>query len=105
MENYLQYGALGLLAIVLIALGAFAREYIKVSGKHREENDKFFRATVDRANSRHDVHMSAWQEMAALAVKAQSATGDAVKDVLRELEDHERASDDRHDKVIQAIKD
>ena len=83
MEQWLQYGAFGLLAVVLGA-----------AGKYFYERDKkqatFVQGLAETAMSQQSAHTKAWYEMASLMVTAQVTDADQLKQLREKIEEHKR---------------
>lgn len=72
VAGFLQYGAFGLLALVLVAVGVWFRDYSKKQQQIVCEQANFTRELAKRALASHDEHMSQWREMTHATLKAQA---------------------------------
>ena len=97
--DLLQYGALGLLALVLGAGGAILREYLKGVTKAKAESDVFIRQLVASALETQKENITTLQNL-------NTETTEAIKNVTAGLavlqttmEHHEKAADGRHKKT------
>ena len=88
--DLLQYGALGLLALVLSAGGAILREYLKGVTKARAESDVFIRELVASALETQKENIAALQSLNAETTKAikEITAGRAVLQTA--MEHHEK---------------
>jgi len=72
VANFLQYGAFGLLALVLVAVGVWFRDYSKKQQSIACEQQAFTRKLAERALASQDEHMEQWREMTHATLKAQA---------------------------------
>jgi hypothetical protein len=61
--GFLQYGAFGLLALVLVAVGVWFRGYSEKQQQIAGEQQAFVRKLAERALASQDEHMEQWREM------------------------------------------
>jgi len=71
VAGFLQYGAFGLLALVLGAIGIWFRDYSKKQQAIACEQQTFVRELAKRALASQDEHMAQWREMTRAMLKSQ----------------------------------
>lgn len=71
VSNFLQYGAFGLLSLVLIAVGVWFRDYSKKQQEIACEQQAFVRELAKRALASQDEHLEQWREMTRATLEAQ----------------------------------
>lgn len=71
IAGFLQYGAFGLLALVLVAIGIWFRDYSKKQQQIACEQANFTRELAKRALASQDEHMTQWREMTRAMLKSQ----------------------------------
>ena len=98
MDTALQYGAMGLLALVLSGLAIGLREYMRRAEASRGQADEFIRQLAERAMASQDEHIAAWREMPRQSLEAQSQTAEALARLLVLMEEHERRASQRQGK-------
>lgn len=91
-SDWLQYGALGLLAILIVIVG----RYIK-------DRDRFMQDMISRAEAKDEARIRAWQEMLRLAIETQSKTSDAMNSVCVRLDVIDERSTNRHKELMYMI--
>lgn len=72
MAGFLQYGAFGLLALVLFAVGVWFKDYSKKQQAIACEQADFTRELAKRALASQDEHMEQWREITRATLKAQA---------------------------------
>jgi len=72
VSNFLQYGAFGLLALVLIAVGVWFKGYSEKQQKMACEQQAFVRELAKQAMASHDEHLKQWREMTRATLEAQA---------------------------------
>ena len=84
--GFLQYGALGLLALVLVAIGVWFRDYSKKQQEITCEQQKFIRDLAKRALETQDEHLNQWREMTQRAVTSQEGLTRMLVEITKTLE-------------------
>lgn len=127
MPEWLDYGAFGLLAIVLVLLGAIGRDWI---GKYLErqnlesgaeierkaqqdeaeierkaQQDEFFRAMMDRDHQDRQRWLEEWQTLVREGVTANQAVAEALGGLCDKSDRHEQRADERHRALMAALGD
>ena len=72
VSSFLQYGAFGLLTLVLIAVGVWFRDYSKKQQQIASEQQAFVRRLAERALASQDEHLEQWREMTRATLGAQA---------------------------------
>jgi len=98
--DWLQYGALGLLAILMVVVGWYIRD-----------RDRFMQELVSRADAKDETRIKAWQDMTQRAVDAMMRSAKALEDVCSRLdkndvrlESHDTRESDRHQEVMGTLR-
>ena len=122
MAEWLEYGSMGLLALVLIALGAVGREWLgrwmdnqKAQLNHQAEADKqqaaimaervaaadkFLQDLIAQDREERTVQLVAWQELVAQDIKAKEALADALAGLCERSDKHEERAEERHKTML-----
>ena len=107
MADFLQYGAMGLLAVVLVAVGSGAREYLKRADERaqkrdevRSEQDGFIRQIVEQDRVERVANVEALQGLVEVSVESNHAVAKVLDGICGELQRHEEQSVVRHDEVM-----
>ena len=72
VAGFLQYGAFGLLVLVLGAIGIWFRDYSKKQQQIASEQQAFVRKLAERAMASQDEHLQQWREMTRATLQAQA---------------------------------
>lgn len=81
VSNFLQYGAFGLLSLVLIAVGVWFRDYSKKQQQMACEQQDFVRELAKQALASQDEHMEQWREMTCATLKAQAGFTQSLQEI------------------------
>lgn len=92
-SSVLQYGALGLLAIVLVAIAAFLRETARREGDRLLKRDEFLEALFQRVTNNLDA-----------VVEAQHQTAVVLTDVSKSINGHADKSSAEHSQILACAK-
>lgn len=98
--DVLQYGALGLLALVLGAGGTILREYLKGITKARDESDAFIRQLVASSLETQRENIAALQSLNAETTGAIREVTAGLAVLQTTMEHHETTA--RHEKITRA---
>jgi hypothetical protein len=91
--SVLQYGALGLLAIVLVAVAAYLRESARRDSDRQAARDLFMQSLFDRVTGRLDA-----------IAQTQQQTAIALGELCRSLNSHAERSENEHAEILQRAK-
>ena len=83
--DILQYGALGLLAIVLYGLFSLARLWFQRMFEQNDESFKFVRDQVNTANAERAGHFTAWIEMHREQIQMSVITAESLAEIRNSL--------------------
>lgn len=86
-NEFLQYGALGLLAAVLAGVGFWARQMQSDQARIAEEQQKWVQAVAERALQQYEEQTAAWREMTVETLRVQA---DFSKMLESEFKDRKR---------------
>lgn len=122
MAEWLEYGSLGLLAVVLIAIGAGARELLgrwmdnqKAALNHQAEadkeavtlaaerqaaGDKFLQELIAQDRQERAAQLQAWQQLVAEDIDAKQKLTKAIDALCERNDRHEQRADERHQNLI-----
>ena len=98
--DMLQYGALGLLALVLGAGGAILREYLKGITKAKNESDTFIRQLVESSLETQKENIAALQSLNTETTNALREVTAGLAVLQTVMEHHETAATARHEKIM-----
>ena len=85
VAGFLQYGAFGLLVLVLGAIGVWFRDYSKKQQEIASEQQAFVRALANRALASQDEHMSQWREMTRAMLVSQEKFMQSIQEINKAL--------------------
>jgi len=85
VASFLQYGAFGLLALVLGAIGVWFRDYSKKQQQIACEQQSFVRKLAERALVSQDEHMSQWREMTSAMLVSQEKFMQSLQEINKAL--------------------
>lgn len=88
-SSVLQYGALGLLAIVLVAVAAYLRESSRRTDERLSKRDEFMQALFDRVTARLDA-----------VAQSQQQTALALGELCKAVNGHSEKADQDHAKLL-----
>lgn len=122
MAEWLEYGSLGLLAVVLVALGAGAREWLgrwmdnqKAALNHQAEADReavtlaaerqaaadrFLQDLIAQDRQERAAQLKAWQQLVAEDIEVKQALAKAIDGLCERNDRHEQRADERHQNLI-----
>ena len=81
VSSFLQYGAFGLLALVLVAVGVWFRDYSKKQQQIASEQCAFVRKLAERALASQDEHMEQWREMTRAMLKSHASFTQSLQEI------------------------
>lgn len=93
---YLQYGALGILAAVLVGVGYWLTWYAK-------EQQKFIRDLVDKRDVDAKEERADWKELIRSSTEAQVSTVAALSQIAQKLESSNSSHQRRHDEILSKL--
>jgi len=99
-SEFLQYGALGLLALVLIGVSVFLRQYFTQLETSRESYDAFIRGLVDDAVRARNDYISSWRNLTAEMVGALSEVKESISALNKSMVDVAGTVEDVTDCVL-----
>ena len=120
--DFLQYGAMGLLAMVLLAVGVFARNYLSRQQEREAERDKedrqdrrdltnSFQQLIEKDVEAKEGLQTALNQLCAETRSRQDDVATALKQLIEGQRDHERRANERHEQqmrqgeeVVQALR-
>lgn len=109
MADWLQYGAMGLLAVVLVVVGREARDYLsradeRAQGreKSKAEQDKFIREIVAQDRLDRVASEERMRGLVEVSVESNHAVAKVLDGICGELQRHEEQSVMRHEEVMRA---
>ncbi len=85
VANFLQYGAFGLLALVLIAVGIWFKGYSEKQQQIASEQQAFVRRLAERALTSQDEHMEQWREMTRAMLKSHADFTRSLQEINKAL--------------------
>ncbi len=122
MAEWLQYGSLGLLAVVLVAIGAGAREALgrwqereraklnhqaeadrqqaQLAAQRQEAADTFLRDLIAKDREERTVQLQAWHDLVAEDIEAKQKLTEAIQGLCDRQDAHEERADERHQKML-----
>ena len=101
--SWLQYGALGLLGMVLAAIGTIMYFRDKKSAERLEKQDGWLRELVREDRVERQTHMESWKEMTQNNIKASEELVVTIKRVNDTMEQNRMVQESRHNEVMMAI--
>jgi len=81
VSSFLQYGAFGLLTLVLIAVGVWFRDYSKKQQEIACEQQDFVRRLAERALASQDEHLEQWREMTRAMLKTHAEFTQSLREI------------------------
>lgn len=121
MAEWLDYGSLGLLAVILAALGIGAREAIKrwqehwherevsaaqvaldaqkVEAQRRSTQDQWIRQLIDQDRVERESHVKALQELLKADVQSREALTQALNSMCERMDEHEKRATNRFEQA------
>lgn len=81
VSNFLQYGAFGLLALVLVGIGVWFRDYSKKQQQIASEQQAFVRKLAERALASQDEHMEQWREMTRAMLRTHAEFTQSLREI------------------------
>lgn len=97
--EWLDYGALGVLLAVLIAIGLYIRDVHRFLERLIQTNTERMNEIVSASEEREAAHIEAWKEMMQMALKAQGDSEQALRDLCDALKRHDERLSDHHQDV------
>lgn len=85
IAGFLQYGAFGLLALVLVAVGVWFKGYSEKQQQIASEQQAFVRKLAERALTSQDEHMEQWREITRATLKAQADFARSLQQINESL--------------------
>ena len=93
---WLDYGTLGLLAIVLISVGYAVSTYLKANFKQVEEQSAFVRSLAEKSIESQEEHMEAWKKMTMDTLATFKGFADAISNLQTSITTETRALHEDH---------
>ncbi len=95
-DTALQYGALGLLALVLVAIGAWVKKYTEQQLQVSAAQQKFIQDIATKAMATQDAHTAAWKMMTTQTLEAQTQFTALIRNEFK-------ASQAEHEVITKAL--
>ena len=127
MAEWLDYGTLGLLAVILAALGLGAREALKRWQEHQHEKeiaaakvaleaqqveaqrritqDQWIRQLIDQDRVERESHVKALQELLKADIEQRQALTQAMNSLCQRMDEHEKRATDRYEQAAQQARE
>lgn len=98
--DWLQYGAFGLLAILMFIFAWYVRD-----------KDKFMQGLISKAEAKDEARLKDWQDMTRRAVESLTQSANALDGVCARLDNcdarqdaHNSTESDRHQEIMDALR-
>ena len=101
--SWLQYGALGLLGMVLAAIGTIMYFRDKKSGERIENQDGWLRELIREDRVERKTHMESWKEMTRNNIRASEELVVVIKQVNDTMEQVRMIQEARHNEIMMAL--
>ena len=103
MAEWLDYGTLGLLGIVLVAVGVATREIMRHWQEAQQTSDQFMRDLIAQDRAERKAQLATWQQLVAKDIEAKQALSLAIEALCEQTSQHEERAVDRHEKLLTLI--
>jgi len=101
--EWLQYGALGLLGIVIVASAIILRDRFAKSDERIAKQDQWFRELVKEDRADRQAHTEAWRKVITEDIEARGEVVTALKSLNDTIDHNCRANELRHEEVMRAL--
>lgn len=112
MADWLDYGSLGLLAIVLVAIGAAGREVLRKWQERQNQQvgaevermakqDEFLRSLIEQDRQDRKAQLQEWRELVAKDIEAKLAMTEVLAGLCDRGDQHEQRANQRWDQTEQ----
>ncbi len=102
--EWLEWGSLGLLAMVLAAIGLVAREVLKGQRARDQERDEHLREVMRQDRADREKHRATLELLSRETIEANRDMANAVGAMCESLRIHEKRSGERHQSMIETIR-
>lgn len=103
-SEWLQYGAMGLLALVLGGIGLWLRGYLGEQQKRGAKSDQWMRDLIATDRQERRDSSARMDALVHSAIEAQQRTFSGLDSLEKKTDSHETASQSRHDKMLNTIR-
>ena len=103
MTEWLDYGSLGLLGAVLVAVGVVAREIMRHWQESAKASDQFMRDLIDQDRAERKAQLASWQELVAEDIEAKQSLSSAIEALCEQAGQHEQRAAERHKIMLAAL--
>lgn len=102
-DGVLQYGALGILFVVLIYLGKIGWDWLQKNGVRMEKQDSWMRQLMEADRKERAEHLIAWREMVGKDIETREAMNGVLVGVCDVLESHVKEERKHHAELMEAV--
>ena len=102
--EWLDWGSLGLLALVLLAIGGGAREWLKRQAERDAARDTWMRGLMEQYRQDGERHQAALQAIIKENTAVNQAQTQAMTSLCESMREHEKRAERRHNTIIETIR-